>query len=229
MLRKNKTWIIPALVLLFCRPGIAADPEFKAGGVALVLPAPASDASEVGDRVRTTLFELMVPSSNRLLSAYLPAQTLADLNAGKTMPGFDSYAMVEVIRGAEYNDSTSESFRQALQSVSEAFGHLDAQRSDWESELNVHLKSLGGRPIELGKPELLGILFQKTDATGFAMLSTMKQADDTKTMSVGFAYLRVRQRLIFAYLFRKYESPETVKSIKNELDAWTSEILAKNK
>jgi hypothetical protein len=218
------------LLLGACFPAAAADPEFKAGGVALVLPGPSGDFVEVGDKLRTTFFELMAPASNRLLSAYVPSTSLTALNSGKVPAGLDIYAMVEVPRQAEYADVTPEAFAQVLQGMESSMGKLDAKTlENVEQELSVRLKSLGAGSVEIGRPEMLGGLFRKPDAASVAMLLAYKQGDRTVTMAGGIGFIRIRQRLIFAYLFRRYESPDTVSWLRKNLEPWVDAILAKNK
>jgi hypothetical protein len=212
-----------------CLPAFAADPEVKAGGVTLALPGPANDFAEVGDKLKTTFFELLVPSTNRLLSAYLPTQRLAELNSGKAPGPFDVYAMVEVLRQAEYVDCTPEAFEEVLKGSASSLGELDGKKvGDLEQELNIHLKALGTKPVELGRPEMLGAIFQKSNAAGFAMLTAVKQGDRNVTLAGGFALLRLKQRLIFAYLYHTYESPDTVTWLRKNLETWCDAILAKN-
>jgi hypothetical protein len=211
------------LVLPFfaaCLSAVGADPEVKAGGIVLTLPAPANDFADAGDKLRTTFFELLVPSNNRLLSAYVPAKTRMEASGGKMPPGLDAYAMVEVSRQAEYTDCTPQAFEQVLKSVEPSMGKLDAKKiGELEQELNIHLKSLSKRPIQVGHPEMLGAIFHKSNAAGFAMLMAVKEDDRSDTMAGGIALLRVKQRLIFAYLYRKYESPDTVSWLGKNLEA----------
>ena len=220
------------LALVFfstCFSARAADPEFKAGGVALTLPGPGSDFVESGDKLRTTFFELLAPASNRLLSAYLSAQTMADFGAGKTAPKLDVYALVEVPRKAEYADCTPNAFEQVVKGFEPAMGKLGSKDyGEIEQEMNLRLKTLGTKPIAVDQPQMLGGIFQKTDAAGYAMLTAYKAGDRSVTMAGGFALLRVRQRLLFAYLFAKYDSPDTVTWIRKNLESWSDAILAKN-
>ena len=94
--------------------------------------------------------------------------------------------------------------------------------------MNLHLKTLGAKPLEVGRPEMLGGVFRKANEFGFAMLATLKQDDRSATTAVGVAVLRVRQRPVFAYLHRKYESPDTVIWLHRSLEAWCDAILARN-
>ncbi len=205
--------------------------SFMAGGVALTLPGPPGDFEEVGDRLRTTLFELLAPSTNRLLSAYLPAQALTKFNQANTAgrPDMSTYALVEVPRQAEYMDCGRSQFQQVLQSLESSMGQFAATgTAQAEEEINPRLKALGAKPVEIGHPDMLGGLFKKADASGFGMRMALKQGDRTVTLAVGLAVLRVRQRLVYAYLYVKYESPETVLKMRKDLESWADAILAKN-
>jgi hypothetical protein len=220
----NRFWLS---LLLFgaCSVAIAADPRVSAGGIELTLPGPRSDFAEAGDKLRTTFFELLVPSNNRLLTAYVPEQTLANLNAGKSRE-LDIYSMVEVPRRAEYTEVTPQAFEQVLKGMEPSMGTLNV--GELQQEMNTRLKSLGTRPIEIGHPEMLGGIFRKSNAAGFPMLLAVKQDDRKDTMAGGMAVLRVKQRLVFAYLYRKYESPDTISWVRKNLEVWCDAILAKN-
>ena len=222
-----------AIALLFlCAPitgAMAADPEAKAGGVSLVLPAPPGDFIEVGDKLRSMFFELLVPSSNRLLTAYAPPSKI-DLIGKVKDPGLDSYGMVEVLRQAEYTDFTPDDFEQIVQALDTSLGKVAAEQAgDAMDEINLRLKQLGGKPIEVGQPVMLGGFFRQPDAAGYGMLIAIKHEDENVTMATGMAAVRIKQRLLFAYIFRKYESPETVALVGKDLRSWADSILAKNK
>jgi len=218
----DKRFWLGVLLLAACLPAVGADPEVRTGGIVIKLPGPATDFEEAGDQLRTTFFELLTPSTNRLLSAYLPSQILVKWNARK--PGaLDVYA-----RQAEYSDCTPQAFDQVLKSVEPSMGKLDVKVGEIEQEINIRLKSLGTRPIEVDHPEMLGNIFRKSNAAGFAMLIAVKQDDRSDTMAGGVALLRVKQRLIFAYLYHKYESPDSVNWVRKNLEAWCDTILARN-
>jgi hypothetical protein len=173
---------------------------------------------------------LLAPSTNRLLTAYLPPEAFAKLNAGKLTVGLELYGLVEVLRQAEYVDCTPAAFQELSKNVGTSLGKVAADKmGDVQEEMAVRLKALGAKPIEIGKPEMLGGIFEKTDAFGYAMLSAYKQEERSVTMIVGMAFLRVKQRLIFVYLYRRYESSDSATLIRRELETWADAILAKNK
>lgn len=198
----------------------------------LAVPGPGG-FPEVGDRLRTTVFEVLTPASNRLLTAYVPAETLAEFSSGKFGDGMRHYAMLEVPRQGEYVDCTPEAFTQVQESMEAAMGKFDSKTlGDATEELNIRLKSLGSKPLEVGRPEPLGGLFKKTGSSGssgFAMLLAFKQGERTLTMVTCIGVLRVKQRVLFAYLYQRYESPQTVQGLGKELEQWTDALLAGNR
>ncbi len=206
----------------------AEAPHAKAGGVDLAVPGPGG-FPEVGDRLRTTVFEVLTPTSNRLLTAYVPAETLAELSSGKIGDGLRHYAMLEVPRQGEYVDCTPEAFAQVQEGMEAAMGKLDSKTlGDAADELNLRLKSLGSKPLEAGRPEPLGGLYKKPSSSGFAMLLAFKQGERSFTMVTAIGVLRVKQRILFAYLYQRYESPQTVHGLGKELEMWTDALLAGN-
>src|SRR5947209_13778977 len=205
-------------------PAALAHPHVKAGGVELTLPGPAAFA-EVGDKLRTTIFELMAPASNRLLTAYVPAKNLDELNQGQRKSGLDFYALVEVPRQAEYMDCTPEAFSEVSEGMASSMGSFSKENvAQIEQDTNIRLKSLGAKPLEVGRPEMLGGLFQNADSFGFGMLVAIKQNERSVTMAAGIGVVRVRQRLLFAYLYHVYESPESVSWVRTNLATWVGEI-----
>lgn len=105
---------------------------------------PSSDFSEVGEQLRITFFELLAPSSNRLVSAYIPTRTLAEISQGKALNGLEVYGLAEVPRQAEYTDCTPQVFQQLLKSVEPIMGNLDAEKiGRFAEEVNARLQSLG--------------------------------------------------------------------------------------
>ncbi len=161
MLHAGKGCAAIALFLLcaLITGAIAADPEAKAGGVPLVLPAPPGDFVEVGDKSRSMFFELLVPSPNRLLTAYAPPSKIDMIGKIKD-PGLDWYGMVEVLRQAEYTDVTPDAFEQVVKGLDTSLGKVAAEQAGVTmDEINLRLKQLGGKPIEVAHPEMLGGFF----------------------------------------------------------------------
>jgi len=137
--------------------------------------------------------------------------------------------MVEAPRQLEYADCSPGDFEQVLAAMPSMDKLVAGKTGQIEVEMNSRLQSPGAKPIEVGRPEMLGTLSRKTDAAGIAMLMAYKQSDSSVTMAGGMAVLRIRQRLLYAYLFHKYESPHTVVWLQKNLGPWSDSILASNR
>jgi hypothetical protein len=152
------------------------------------------------------------------------------MNAGKKIAGMDAYALVEVPRQAECTDCPPEAFDEILKGMEPAFGALGkAKFGALEDEVNIQLKTLGAKALEIGQPEMLGGAFRKTDAAGYAMLTPYKAAERDVTMAGMIVVVRLRRRLVFGYFYRKYESPETVQKLRKEAEIGADSLLAANR
>jgi hypothetical protein len=62
------------------------------------------------------------------------------------------------------------------------------------------------------------------------MMMGIRNADTgaSATMVVVTAMIHVKHRVLFAYLYQTYESPETVDSLGKLADGWASRILSAN-
>ena len=140
--------------------------------------------------------------------------------------------MVEVPRRAEYADITPQQFDQVTKNMAASLGETATKKTgDVEDEINVRLKALGAKPLTIDHPEMVGEVFRKTDAIGWAMLIGVKgpDSDATSRMAGVLAVIRARQRILFAYIYRPYESPETIDSLRKMANSWTDQILIANK
>ena len=206
-------------------------PRFKIGGKEIILPGPSDDYEEVGDRLRTTFFELLTHPSDRLVSAYLSSQTLVDLTAGKTANGLGIYGMVQTPRLQEYDDCSPENFQQVLAGLKQSLGQIDSGmlKGQMQGAMSDQLSTAGLKSVALDGFKALGLAFQKPNATGYLIREAIQQADRKIQMVAGLSAIRVRDRLILVGLFRKSESPETVNSLRQDLEDWADRILVANK
>ncbi len=153
------------------------------------------------------------------------------LNGTRPAAGLGLYAMVEIPRAAEYTDVGPQDFEQAVNTVTASLGTaIDKAFSNTTDEINARMKQLGGKPIAMDHPEMVGSLFRKPESIGWAMLMGVRNADSgvSATMAVVTAMIHVKQRVLFVYLYGTYESPETVDSLGKLADAWANRILSAN-
>ncbi len=176
--RRNNCISLAVILLSACLPMPGSDVKARAGGFDLTLPVP-EKFEDVGERFRTTVFELMVPSANRLVGAFAPAAEIAKMNEGRASGGLAVYAMIQVPRQLEYTDCTPQTFQQMLKGAGAPAEELAREQA--AQEMNLRLKSFGQKSINVGGTEDLGSVFRKTDAYGSATLATYSQDERSVT------------------------------------------------
>jgi hypothetical protein len=205
-------------------------PSFEAGGTSIVLPSPIREMREVGTDYRPFM-GTFVPSCNRLVAAYLLKTDLMKLAQKPDNFLLSRYAMVEVPRQAEDRDCSASDFKEVTAGAEEQFGKIiDSSMKDAEEEFSRRMKSLNLNELSLtlGKPVQLGCLFSKPDAYGFGLIVPLSMAGTCTKMAMGGALIRVKQRLLFVYLYAEYENEETVKWLRKATEGWADAILKAN-
>jgi hypothetical protein len=209
----------------------AAVPTYRAGLKSIAIPAPTNDLSEIGPDYRV-LFEPLAADTNRLIAAFTSSDEAAAMHAGSS-EGLKQYALVEVLRRAEFTTVTPELFKQVEDTMATQFGTtLNSTLKDQQDELNHKLKAAIGdsaTAVNLEKPVQLGVLFSKPDACGFAAVMPVSAKGNNMKMVAGVIVLRVQERLIYAYLYTRYNDEESMQWIRKTAEGWADSILAANK
>jgi hypothetical protein len=229
----KKTALAVLLWALFASasPLYAADCGAMAGGVPVVVPPPGKEFVEVGPDKRN-FFEYMVPSRNRLLCAFVPTDVLPGLK--NPASGLGRYMVVEVSRRLDEKNTevTPAGFEQIVTAMKQQVGDSSSLNQTVEStskEISSKLKQLGqATDISIDKPAPLGTVFQTSDAYAFAMLESVSSgAAKTRAINVS-VLLRVRDRLIFAYIYGSGDDEESLKWVEEIAERWANEILTTN-
>jgi hypothetical protein len=171
-----------------------------------------------------------VPDSNRLIAAFLLTQDLPRLTKGSDNPVLTKYALVEVPRAGEYSDMEVSDFKEMTDSASQELGAaMNSSFSETEDEFNRRLKDLNvNATVSLGKPVQLGALFAKTDAFGFGLITQVTVGSTSTDMAMAAAIIRVKKRVLFAYLYAEYKNDDTVKFLRKASEDWADAILKAN-
>lgn len=209
----------------------AADCSTMAGGVPVVIPPPAKEFVEVGSDKRD-FFESMVPSRNRLLCAFVPADLLPRLK--NPASGMGQYMLVELSRKLDEKNTevTSASFEKVVLGMKQQFADsstLNQTVQTTSEEISSKLKQLDqSKDVSIGKPVPLGTLFQTSDAYASAMLAPVSSGGVTMRAINASVLLRVRDRLIFAYIYGSSDDENSLKWIEKMAEQWANEILTAN-
>jgi hypothetical protein len=206
-------------------------PTVKAGGTPIAIPPPTTEMSEVGYDNREFM-EVFVAPNNRLIAAFVLTNDLPKLTSGSDNLMMSRYAMVQVPRRGEYMDCGASDFKEVTDGAKEEFGNImSSSMAEAEEEFNRRMKSLDleEATVSLGKPIQLGCLFSKQDAYGFGMIMPLSMGGENMKMGMGGALMRVKQRLLFVYLYSEYKDEDTVKWLRKTTEAWADAILKANK
>jgi hypothetical protein len=199
----------------------------RAGKVNFSIPSPATDLVEMGPDLRV-LMETSAPGNLRLIAAFIPPDNLAKLPAESNMR-FQNYALVEVPRAAEFRDVDQAVFKTVVDGAREQFSGGDLQLN-MQTTMDRRLADLGvgAGKVTFDKPTQLGTIFAKPDATGFAMMVPMAANGQTGTMVGATILVRVRSRVLFAYLFSQYKDKGSVDWVLKTAGTWADAILKSN-
>jgi hypothetical protein len=205
--------------------------SYKAGGTPIAIPPPSAAMSEVGRDTRG-LMDVFVASSNRLIAGFVLTTDLPKLAKPSDDLVLSQYAMVQVPRREEYMDCSASDFKEVMDGMRETFGDvISSSMKEAEGELNRRLKSLDLKDatVSLGEPLQLGGFFSKPDAYGFGMVMPVSVGGRNARMVMGGAIVRVRQRILFVYLYSEYKTEDTVKWLRKTTEEWVDAVLRANR
>jgi len=216
--------LLAAALLLPCPTTAQDTPTYRAGLKSFTLPSPAPELREMGPDLRV-LMEPLAPAKLRLIAAFMLPDNLNQL-PGTTAP-LTKYALVEVPRAAEFQDVDETIFKTVVDGMSQQFSSGNLQ-STLQTAIDRHFADLGAGKLTVDKPTQLGTLFSKPNASGFAMLMPMALNDKTVTLVAATLAVRVRNRVLFGYLYTQYNDKTSVDWITKTSESWVDAILKSN-
>jgi len=173
-------------------------------GNPVIVPVPVATYAEVG-RDKREFFKWMVPSGNRLLCVFVPADVLPRLK--NPAIGMDRYILVETVQAWDESKTevTRASFEEIISAVKEKLSDskgLNQTAQAFSEETSRKLKAIdSSKDVTVDKPIPIGTLFEKQDVFAFAMVLPVTSAGATKRVINASVLLRVRDRLLFTYTY----------------------------
>lgn len=203
-------------------------PAFRVGGQSIAIPAPTGEMIEVGSDHRV-LFEVIVPDVNRLVAAFLlqkDAAALGNSSSGVLTP----YALVEVLRQGEFAEISGGDFKQLSTQMGQQLGAImESSSKETQEEFDRRMKALNlDEKITYGQPVMLGTLFAEDNASGFGILAPVTMNGTSAKMVAAVILFRAKGRILFAYLYAKYESEATTDWVRKVSRQWADAILSAN-
>jgi len=211
---------------------------FHLGNQVIAIPAPIGfeEAASQFESIKNH-FTLTEAPGNDMLAVHLPHADCQKLRAGEFGP-FNSYTKVSVRSDVRSVDYSAERFANLVAE----FRKNGSQILDINSPtMKATLEHLGKGLTELRKQETqvdmsqplnLGEFDTRPNVYSVMLLMNFKtQSSDGEASSLiagGLSYVRVKQRLIYVYTYRKYESSSDVEALRDFTKQWIGQILAAN-
>lgn len=208
---------------------VADSPSYLAGGKSIAISVPEKDLVEMGTDDQKAI-DSLVPPSNRLIAAFvLPEDLIKTKSGDNRTPHLVS--MIMVPRQDEFTEIGENDFKTIIDMVRKQFNSaVDSYVSDTEEEFNRRLKSLDldNVKIKFDKPVSLGILFSGQNSAGFGTVLQASSGNASIRKVVSVVYLRVKNRVLFAYIYADYKDVNTVKWLRVTSEQWADAILKAN-
>ena len=241
----TKPWVLTVMVILGGTASALAQASktraatFELGAQVLTIPAPAGfeEAASQFEKIKTHFSSTEDPG-NDMLAVYLQSADCEKLRAGEFGP-LSFYTKVSIRRGVRELDYSTERFAQLVA----AFRQNGAQILDVNGpvmkaateRLDKSLTELNEQEtqVDLGQPVNLGEFDTRPNVYSVMLLLNIRTTTGDGEASVpilgGLSYIRVKQRLVYVYTYRKYKSKADAGILRAFTTEWINQILAANR
>lgn len=242
----SKATLLIATALVFCFAAVAGAQPHEAktsstgvqlGDARVSIPPPEGfeEASLPFQQVRDRFVATEAPQNDVLL-VHLPTSDCDLLRKGSN-PTYDFYTKVSVLRAGRTVSMSNSMMKMAVASFrKEAESYLQGSNLEkMERHMEKGLSRVDSRDtkIDVDKPVFLGEFQDSPNVFSALILVTIKvsveSVEATTPMVISMSYVRVKERIIFVYVLRKYEAKADQETVKAFSKKWTSGILAANK
>ena len=233
---------IICLLLASVSTSVGADTKnirVDVGGVIIDVQAPVGfhEISSLSSETRERA-EIFVVPGNRLLAVFVSEGDLGRIMIGEA-PEFKQYMMLQVFRKLEYQRISNAQFEQL---VAKTTGQQNTLLSKVEDKVDTVLEGAADRLSEeyeislkmtVGEVVPLGVFFEQTNAMGFASLAKYQIATEGENLDHVIAgstsFLLARDKVLFAYVYSRYESQENIDWVRSKSKEWVNSLLKSNK
>ncbi len=208
------------------------------GDKVIIIPAPEGyeEASTQFKQIKDRFSATEAPENDMLLVHMLAAD--CELLRQGSNATFSQYTKISVLRQARALTVTSAMMMAAIEDLrKQAVKFPDPNNPTtlaMEKHLERALSNLNSKQttIDFGKPEILGEFNVGNNVFSLLMLLNVKLNQEgveaTTPMLMSVSYVRVKERIIFVYVYRKLESKADLEPLKVFTTNWTNSMLAAN-
>jgi hypothetical protein len=207
---------------------------YQLGTRSVFIPPPAgfADAFSQSDDIAKLLIATEVPT-NEVLTAHLPVEELNKLKRGER-PNLDYYTKVSVLKLAKTHDVSEAYFAGLVKQIEATTPQLlDINGPSMKSAVQTlrgGLSSVSGEEVQvdLEQPQNLGSFEKTKNVYSFMLLLTLNGPKGKLPVLGGISFVRVNQRVIFVYTYRKFTSEKDAEVLRDFSREWVRQILAAN-
>lgn len=205
-----------------------ADLNLNIGGTKILVPCPEGFV-EVGPAKR--VFPSEAP--NNLLGWFIRTNDQSGFEAG-TIDVLRRYMQIQISKDAVYHQITPTEFSEVATAVS---GQQDEIYRSAMTDVNKLLKKMASdnpdlSGLRIDQPKALGTFLKTNNAVGFLMLMTLTvPGGDTPKqvpMLAATTLLRVREKLLFQYVYAAADDKKAVDWVKETSRTWARAIEKAN-
>lgn len=212
---------------------------FQLGNQATRIPAPAGfeEAASQFEKIKTHFSATEAPD-NDMLAIHMSRADCKKLRAGAFGP-FDFYTKVSIRRAVREEEYSAERFANLIttfrQSGTQILDINGPAMKDIVKRLDKSLTELNQQEteVELGQPVNLGEFDTRPNVYSVMLLMNFSTKAGEATASVpilgGLSYVRIKQRLVYVYTYRRYKAEADVQILRDFTRKWVGQILAANR
>lgn len=212
---------------------------FQLGNQVTRIPAPAGfeEAASQFEKIKSHFTATEAPD-NDMLAIYMSRADCNKLRAGGFGP-FDFYTKVSIRRAVREEEYSAERFANLVT----AFRQNGAQildingpaLKDIVKRLDKSLTELNQQEteVELGQPVNLGEFDTRPNVYSVMLLMNVRTTAGDASANVpvlgGLSYVRIKERMVYVYTYRKYKTEADVQILRDFTRKWIGQILAANR
>lgn len=211
---------------------------FELGNQVVTIPAPEGfeEAASQFEGVRNHFAATEAPG-NDMLAVHLPHADCEKLRAGEFGP-FSFYTKISVRQAVRATDYSTQRFANLVTEFRKNGSKIldvnsPAMKATLEN-LGKNLSELNNQEtqVDMSQPVNLGEFDTRANIYSVMLLINFKTqsgaGDVNRLIAGGLSYVRVKQRLIYVYTYRKYESKTDVEVLRDFTMKWIGQIFAAN-
>jgi len=202
----------------------------RLGSSAVVIPAPEGyeEATSQFERVKARFSETEAPN-NEMLAAHLMSSD-CDLLRRNQEATMQQYTKVSVLRTAKEEVFTEASLATVVAEFRKnGASMLDPNSPSMKAVLERVAQALKKPDLDMSQPVNMGEFEVSPSIYSVMLLLTYKSSSGEATPVLAtVSYMRLKQRLVYVFTYRKYSSTSDVEILRSFAKTWTGNILSAN-